>query len=298
MHFIILPVNAFNICLYALPLHIMLQLGRYQSLKILRLTPPGLFLGDADGEEVLLPNKYVPSQYQIGDMLEVFIYLDSEERLIATTIKPLITLHEFALLKVKDVNSSGAFLDWGLEKDLFVPFKEQFDQMKPGRLYLVYLYEDKSTQRLVASQKIRNFLDNEVLTVDEGEEVDLIIAEESDLGVNVIVNGKHLGLIYDDDIFRALSTGDRLTGYVKKIRDDHKLDISLRKEGYAHIEPGAQKILDVLGRHNGFLPLHDGSDPEDIKRQLGMSKKTFKKALGLLYKQKRITLQEDGIKLL
>jgi predicted RNA-binding protein (virulence factor B family) len=274
-----------------------MQIGVYHSLEILRHTAPGLFLGDDEGNEVLLPNKYVPAGFEIGDKIEVFVYLDFEERLVATTIKPSITLHEFALLEATDVGRVGAFLDWGLEKDLFVPFNEQLDKMKPGRSYLVFMYEDLSTGRLVASQKVRKFLDNETLTVKEDDEVDLIIAGPTDLGINVIINGKHLGLIYHDEIFRKLSLGERMKGYVKKIRDDKKIDIYLQKQGYDSIEPNAQHVLDLLKKRNGFLGLHDGSDPEEIKNQLGMSKKTFKKALGLLYKQKLVTLHDDGIRI-
>ncbi len=275
----------------------MLQIGKYHTLEILRHTSPGLFLGDAEGNEVLLPNKYVPRDFKIGDSMEVFVYLDFDERLVATTIRPLITLNEFALLEATDVSKVGAFLDWGLEKDLFVPFKEQLYKMKPGRSYLVCMYLDEATGRLAASQKIRKFLNNEVLTVEEGEEVDLILANETDLGIDVVVNGRHLGLVYNNEIFRDLTFGDRVKGYVKKIREDNKLDISLEKPGYANIEPNAGKILDSLKSNDGFLALNDNSDPEEIKDRLGMSKKTFKKATGLLYKQKLITLHEDGMRL-
>jgi uncharacterized protein len=274
----------------------MIQIGEYQVLEILRDTVPGLFLGDAQGQEVLLPNKYVPEHFKIGDKIEVFVYLDSEERLIATTIRPYITLHEFAMLKVKDVNRIGAFMDWGLEKDLFVPFKEQVKKMQPGKSYLVYLYEDESSGRLVASQMIRKFLDNETLTVTEGEEVDIIMAGESDLGMNVIVNGKHLGLVYDDEIFNHFKIGEKMKAYVRKVREDNKLDIALQKAGYGHVEPNAKKILDTLDKVGGFLELHDDSDPNTIRDKLGMSKKTFKKAIGLLYKQKLISILENGIK--
>jgi predicted RNA-binding protein (virulence factor B family) len=275
----------------------LMQIGQYHTLEILRDTPPGLFLGDAEGHEVLLPNKYVPRNLAIGDKLEVFVYLDHEERLIATTIRPYITLHGFAVLEVTDVSKVGAFLDWGLEKDLFVPFREQLHKMKPGRSYLVFMYEDESTGRLLASQKIRRFLDNEVLTVNEGDEVDLIIGDPTDLGINVIVNSRHLGLVYRDEVFSKLSLGDHVKGYVKMVRDDHKLDISLQKAGYENIEPNAQKILDLLKGQQGFMTLSDNSDPEEIKDKLGMSKKTFKKALGLLYRQKLVTLHEDGVRL-
>lgn len=276
----------------------MLQIGKYHTLEILRHTAPGLFLGDGDGNEVLLPNKYMPAHYEIGDKITVFVYLDFDEREVATTIKPPITLNGFAMLKVKDVSPVGAFMDWGLEKDLFVPFREQLSKMRVGGYYLVHLYEDVSTGRLVASQKVRKFLSNAELSVKEGDEVDLIIANESDLGVNVIVNQKHLGLIYHDEVFRELRSGDQMKGYVKKIRENNKIDISLQAEGYQAIEPNAGKILQELKEANGFLPIHDGSDPQEIYEMVGMSKKTFKKAIGLLYKQKLIKLEEGGISLI
>jgi len=276
----------------------MLQIGKYHTLEILRHTAPGLFLGDGDGNEVLLPNKYMPAHYEIGDKITVFVYLDFDEREVATTIKPPITLNGFAMLKVKDVSPVGAFMDWGLEKDLFVPFREQLSKMRVGGYYLVHLYEDVSTGRLVASQKVRKFLSNAELTVKDGDEVDLIIANESDLGVNVIVNQKHLGLIYHDEVFRELRSGDQMKGYVKKIRENNKIDISLQPEGYQAIEPNAGKILQELKEANGFLPIHDGSDPQEIYEMVGMSKKTFKKAIGLLYKQKQIKLEEGGISLI
>ncbi len=285
-------LSILDCCIFAA----MFQIGQYQELEILRDRPPGLFLGDEDGNEVLLPNKYVPETFQIGDMIRVFLYLDSEERLVATTLTPYITLHEFAVLKVKDVGRSGAYLDWGLEKDLFVPFAEQLSQMRPGRSYLVYMYEDPASGRLLASEKTRKFLDNSVLTVEAGQEVDVIVAESSDLGVNVIVNGRHSGLVYHDEIYTGLKTGERLKGYVKKVREDNKLDISLQKAGYAHVEPNAIKILDLLSAAKGYLPYHDGSDPDDIRRVFGMSKKTFKKAVGSLYKQKLIEIGPDGIR--
>jgi predicted RNA-binding protein (virulence factor B family) len=275
----------------------MLQIGQYHELKILRTTPPGLFLGDDEGNEVLLPNKYMPAQYEIGDVLEVFVYLDFEERIVATNIEPYIVLNHFAKLRVKDVTQVGAFLDWGLEKDLFVPFKEQLSKMKPGGEYLVYMYEDETTGRLVASQRVKKFLDNSTLEIKEGEEVDLIIANETDLGVNVIVNEKYLGLIYHDEIFTNLSQGDTCIGYVKKIREDNKLDISLQAQGYKHVEPNANMILEKLKSNNGKLMLSDKSQPEEVYKHLGMSKKTFKKAIGLLYKQKLIVLSEDSISL-
>ena len=276
----------------------MIQLGEYNTLEILRDTDPGLFLGDGEDGEVLLPNRYVPEEFEIGDKLEVFVYLDNEERPVATTDKPFITKGEFSLLRCNQVNKYGAFLDWGLVKELFCPFKEQAFKMKAGGWYLVHCYLDEDTERLVASSKTNRFLDNKELTVSKFEEVDLIVSHPSEIGMNVIVNNKHLGLVFKDDIFKDISVGDRLKGIVKKIRHDNKLDIALSQLGYRNIEPNAQHILKVLNDNSGFIPLHDKSSPEDIKEQLQMSKKSFKKAIGSLYKDRVITIDANGITLI
>ncbi|MBL7558806.1 GntR family transcriptional regulator [Olleya sp. YSTF-M6] len=273
----------------------MIQIGEFNTLEILRDTEPGLFLGDADNNEVLLPNRYVPKHFEIGDDIEVFIYLDNEERMIATTDEPYIVKGEFAMLRCNAVSKIGAFLDFGLVKELFCPFKEQAFPMKKGGWYLVHCYLDEVTERLVASSKTNRFLDNKELTVDQFDQVDLIVSHPSDLGMNVIVNNKHIGLIYKDNIFQDISVGDRLKGIVKKVRPGNKLDISLGDIGYRNIEPNADKIMQELTDGNGFLALTDKSNPEAIKDQLQMSKKTFKKAIGTLYKQKLIDLKPDGI---
>jgi uncharacterized protein len=274
----------------------MLEIGKYNTLKVLRLTPPGAFLGNAEGEEVLLPNKYVPKGIRVDEELEVFVYLDYEERLVATTIKPYASLNQFAYLEVVDLSRAGAFMYWGLEKDLFVPFQEQVSKMRVGQSYLVYVYLDKSSGRLAASERINRFLKNEELSIEEGQEVDLIIANKSDLGFNVVINEQHLGLVYFDDIYIAIETGDKIKGYIKKIRDDHKIDVTLRPMGYRNIiEPSAQLILDTIKKKGGVLKLTDNSHPDEIKALLGMSKKNFKKTIGALYKQKLILLKEDGV---
>ncbi len=274
----------------------MIHIGEFQTLEILRDTEPGLFLGDADGNEVLLPNRYVPKSFELGDNLEVFIYLDNEERIIATTDDPYIIKGEFAMLRCNEVTNHGAFLDFGLVKELFCPFKEQAFPMKKGGWYLVHCYLDEISERLVASSKTKRFLDNKELTVQEFDEVDIIVSHPSDLGMNVIVNDKHFGLIYKDNIFQDIHIGDRLKAVVKKIRPGNKLDISLGQIGYRNIEPNAQKILNYLDDNSGFVPLTDKSSPEAIKSALEMSKKNFKKAIGSLYKAKQITLESDGIK--
>lgn len=276
----------------------MIKLGDYNTLHILRHTSVGLFLGDEDGNEILLPNKYVPENYEIGDTMNVFCYLDHEERPVAVTLKPRITINNFALLQVADVNEVGAFLDWGMEKHLFVPFKEQARKMQEGKWYIVYLYEDEKTGRLVASSKTDRFLDNSKIDVNRFDTVDLMVYRYTDLGVEVIVNGKYKGLVYTDEIYKKLHLGEKLTGVVKKVRDDHKIDISLEQIGFKNLEPSAQKIMEVLQANHGFLGLHDKSDPELIKEKLEMSKKTFKKGIGVLYKQKRIRIEEDGVYLL
>ena len=276
----------------------MIYLGEYNTLEILRDTEPGLFLGDGEEGEVLLPNRYVPKVFEIGDDIEVFVYLDNEERPVATTDKPYIKKGDFALLRCNQVTDYGAFLDWGLVKELFCPFREQAFKMKAGGWYLVHCYLDNETERLVASSKTNSFLSNKELNVAQFDEVDLIVSHPSELGMNVIVNKEHLGLIFKDDIYQDVSVGDRLKGIIKKVRPDNKLDISLNQIGYRNIEPNAEHILNELHDNGGFLPVHDKSDPEKIKDLLQMSKKSFKKAIGSLYKERQIEIKEDGIHLL
>ncbi|WP_274476204.1 CvfB family protein [Mangrovimonas aestuarii] len=273
----------------------MINIGEYNTLEILRDTDPGLFLGDDEGNEVLLPNRYVPEEFEIGDSIEVFVYLDNEERIVSTTDRPYITKGNFALLRCNEVTKYGAFLDWGLVKQLFCPFKEQAFKMKTGGWYLVYCYLDEKTNRLAASSKTNRFLSNQELTVNKFDEVDVIISHPSEKGMNVIVNNKHQGLVYKDEIFKEISVGDRLKGVVKKVRDDNKLDITLNQIGYKSIEPNAELILKHLEDNSGYLNLNDKSDPEEIKELLEMSKKSFKKAIGNLYKQHLISIKEDGI---
>ncbi len=272
----------------------MIEIGKYNTLKIDRETKVGLFLTDGNAD-ILLPNKYVPEQYEIGDEIAVFVYLDHEERPVATTLEPYIFLNEFALLRVNYTNKFGAFMNWGMEKDLFVPFKEQARPMEQGKRYLVYMYIDEKTGRLVASSKTNQFLDNKEITLEKGEEVDLIISHITEVGINVIINEKHKGLLYKNEVYDDLRTGDRIIGYIKNIRPDGKIDVSATKLGFEKLEPSSQYILDELKASRGFLRLNDDSHPEDIKTVLKMSKKTFKKAIGVLYKQKLIEIKEDGI---
>ncbi len=278
----------------------MIEIGKYNTLTILRDTKVGLFLGKENEENaILLPNKYVPKQFEIGQDISVFIYLDHEERPVATTLEPYILLNEFALLRVNYTNRFGAFLDWGLEKDLFVPFKEQARPMEKGKRYLVHLYMDEKTNRLVASSKTNQFLKNENNNLHSGEEVDLIVSHITDLGYNVIINQQFKGLVYKDEVYdESIRTGDKVKGYIKTVREDHKIDVSFQKPGYEKVEPNAELILFELKANRGFLRLNDNSHPEDIRTVLKMSKKIFKKAIGALYRDRLIEIKEDGIYLI
>jgi len=274
----------------------MIYLGEYNSLKIVRQTDNGVYLTDEENSgEVLLPNKFVPESWDVGDVIQVFIFKDSEDRITATTDKPLIKLNEFACLQVRDVNDFGAFLNWGLDKDLLVPFKEQPGKMIPGNWYIVHLYLDEQTNRLAASARYQKFLQKQFIRLQAGEAVDLLIDDQTELGINVIINNRYRGLIYQNEIFEKLRRGDRRKGYVKLVRPDGKIDVTLQKTGYAKIEPNGEKILAQLKANHGYLLLTDKSDPDDIAEALKMSKKTFKKAIGTLYKQHLIRLEEDGI---
>ncbi|MCW5520426.1 GntR family transcriptional regulator [Aureitalea sp. L0-47] len=276
----------------------MLQLGQFQQLTILRETEPGLYLGNDEGDEVLLPHKYKPESFEVGDSIDAFVYLDHEERPVATTLEPEIQLNQFAYLRCSDVNKFGAFMEWGLEKQLFVPFKEQARPMKVGNWYIVYMYLDDKTNRLTGSSKTKRYLDNTELTVKKFDEIDILVTHLTEKGANVIINGIHNGLIYLEDIFEDIRSGDRLKAYVKKVRHDNKVDVVLQSPGYKSIEPNAQYVMEELEAAGGFMPLHDKSDPELIKDELGISKKSFKKAIGSLYKKKLISIEEDGIRII
>ena len=276
----------------------MIRLGGYNTLEILRETDPGLYLGDTQENVVLLPHRYKPENFNIGDMLEVFVYLDYEERPVATTLTPHVLLNDFGYLHCSDVNEFGAFMDWGVQKQLFVPFKEQARPMKVGNWYIVYLSMDEQTNRLVGSSKTNKYLNNDSVTLQKFDEIGIMVTHITDLGANVIVNGKHKGLIFINDIFEDIRTGDTMKAFVKSVREDNKIDVVLQSPGYRSIEPNANFILEELKAAGGFMSLHDKSDPEDIKNELGMSKKSFKKAIGTLYKDKQIAIKPDGIELI
>lgn len=274
---------------------VFMNIGQFNILKATRLTAQGFYLVDEEEREVLLPNKYIPEDLVPEKEIEVFVYKDSEDRIIATTLIPKVLCNQFACLRVKEINRFGAFLDWGLEKDLLVPYSEQPDRLYKNDWKVVHLYLDEKTDRLVASCKITKFLSNGVLTVAEGDEVNLLISKKTDIGFNVIINNKHAGLIYKNEIFKPLAVGDKTIGYIKRIREDNKLDISLKKQGYRNvIGPDAKKVLQLL-EEEGYLSLTDKSSPRDIYEQVEMSKKAFKRAIGSLYKQRLIRLEKDGI---
>lgn len=275
----------------------MIQIGKTNQLTVLRETSVGLYLGDQENSSILLPKKYVLPEFKIGDTIDVFVYKDSEDRPIATTLKPYAEINQFAFLEVSQVSAVGAFLDWGLEKDLFVPFKEQKFKMQPGRSYVVFVYLDEVTERIVASNKINKFINNEVLTVDVGDEVDLLVYDKTDLGYNCIINAMHRGLIYHNEIYKDIQAGDNLKGYIKEIRPNNLIDLSLQKLGFKNVLSSTDLILNYLSEHNGYLDLTDKSSPDLIERRFNMSKATFKKSIGILYRQRKVTLHDDGVRL-
>ena len=274
----------------------MIKLGEWNTLTMLRRLEQGFYLGNEGSDEsVLLPNRYITDEMQIGDTIDVFVYNDSEDRIVATTLTPKITLNKFACLDVVSISSHGAFLDWGLAKDLFVPFSEQAVEMREGESYIVYLYLDQLTNRLVASSKLNRFADKEKPLFKEKEEVELLIAYRSDIGINVIINDKYKGVLYQNEIFQEVKFGSHIKGYIKKIREDNKIDVSLQKSGYENVQQNEQKILAKLKEENGFLALNDYSSPDEIVSTLAMSKKVFKKAIGSLFKQHLIRIEQKGI---
>jgi len=275
----------------------MLKPGIHHTLTVVRESEQGFYLTKEDEDAVLLPNRYIPQGLQIDDQIEVFVYTDSEGRIISTTLKPKLTLYEFAQLKVTSVTDFGAFMDWGIAKELLVPFKEQEKRLQEGQYAIVYLFFDEISERLVGSAKVRKFLDKENITVETGEEVNVLVYDENELGYKVIINNLHEGLIYHNEIYQKFQTGYKSTAYVKKIRTDGKIDLQLQPFGYNKIAPNADQILNYLKNHNGWLPLTDKSSPEEITEKMNMSKKTFKKAIGDLYKNRLIELKENGISL-
>lgn len=274
-----------------------IELGRYNQLEVVKEVDFGMYLnGDEDGE-ILLPKRYVPEGCQPGDMLNVFLYLDMDERLVATTLEPYAQVGEFACLEVAWVNQFGAFLDWGLMKDLFVPFREQKAKMQKGGRYVVHVHLDDESYRIVASAKVERYLSKENPPYQHNEQVDIMVWQSTDLGYKVIVENKYSGMLFKNEVFQTLQPGMYLKAFVKQVREDGKIDLVLQKEGMRKVKDFSETLLDFIKEQGGYTPIHDKTDAETIYQTFGVSKKTFKKAVGDLYKQRLILLGEDGIRL-
>lgn len=275
----------------------MIEIGKYNTLTVVKVVDFGVYLDGGERGEILLPNEYVPENCFPDDEIKVFIYFDSEDRIIATTEIPNVIAGEFACMKVVSTSSVGAFLDWGLRKDLLVPFREQRDPMVVGREYIVYAYVDQASDRIVASTKIDKYLDQIPPEYEPDQEVDILIARKSDMGYNVIINNVHWGLVYANEVFQKLKIGQKMKGYIKSVREDEKIDVMLQPSGYEKIDGLSQQILEKLNDNGGTLDISDKSDPEEIYNLFGCSKKNYKKAIGGLYKRGLIEVGKDEISL-
>ncbi len=273
----------------------MLKIGNYNTLRVARKVDFGLYLATDDDREILIPSRYVPEDTQIGDEIEVFVYTDSEDRLIATTETPFAVVGEFAFLQVRDVNAIGAFLDWGLPKNLLVPFSEQKSKMQRGGIYPVYVYLDDATKRVTASAKLDRFLGNVIPDYATGAAVTALVMEHTPIGYKVIVDNLHRGMIYDNEIFQPLEIEQTVTAYVKAIRPDGKIDLTLSDKAPRRVGALAHRILDAAIHAGGSLAMGDHSSPDEIRSKFQCSKKDFKKAIGQLYKEGKITISDDGI---
>ena len=274
-----------------------IELGKFNQLEVVKEVDFGLYLDGGEEGEILLPTRYVPEGCQVGDMLNVFLYLDIDERLIATTLTPLVQVGQFACLEVAWVNQFGAFLNWGLMKDLFGPFSEQKMKMQVGRKYVIHAHLDDESYRIVASAKVERYLSKDIPDYAPGTEVDILIWQKTDLGFKAIIDNKHSGLLYENEIFCTLETGMQMRAFVKQVREDGKVDLILQKPGFEKIDDFSKTLLDYIKEHGGRIHLNDKSPAEDIYDTFGVSKKTFKKGVGDLYKKRLISLQENGITL-
>lgn len=274
----------------------MAEIGKLNNLIALKKVEFGVYLDGEDLGEILLPKKYIHSDLNSGDVIEVFIYRDSENRPIATTEKPIAEVGKFAFMNVVSVTKFGAFVDWGLPKNLMVPYREQKKILEEGRSYVVYIYLDEKSQRLTGSTKLDQFLDIEPIEFTEGDEVDLLIFDKTNIGFKAIIEGTHSGIIYDNEVFQKIEIGQKVKGYIKKIREDRKIDLRLQKSGYENVNEVLGQILEKIKEQNGFIPVNDKSPPEVISNTFGISKKTFKKSIGALYKKRLIIMDENGIK--
>lgn len=274
-----------------------IELGKFNTLKVVKEVPFGLYLDGGEEGEILLPARYVPQEARPGDELNVFIYLDNEERLVATTLTPLAQVGDFACLEVAWVNQYGAFLKWGLMKDLFVPFSEQKQKMQMGQRHIVHVHLDEESYRIVASAKVERYLKKDHPSYDPWQQADILIWQKTNLGFKVIVDNSYAGLLYESEIFRPLQVGTRTKAYVKQVREDGKIDLSLQKPGMEKVEDFASVLLNHLKQHGGHSDLNDKSPADEIYLLFGVSKKTFKKAVGDLYKRRLITLTDNGMQL-
>ncbi|OON67448.1 S1 RNA-binding domain-containing protein [Hymenobacter sp. CRA2] len=274
-----------------------MNLGDYNDLEVARFVEFGVYLTSDDGD-ILMPDRYVPAGVRVGDVLHVFVYRDSEDRLVATTEQPLARVNEFAALRVTQAGPLGAFLDWGLPKDLLLPLRNQPKRVQAGDTVLVYIYLDETSDRLVATAKWERYTERAPEELEPGEQVPLIIAGQSELGYAVLADGRYQGMLYRNEVFRPLSIGDAATGYVRQVRPDGKLDVSLQRQGYDEALVAAEKLVEKLRKAGGTLPVTDKTDAEEIYRRLGMSKKVFKKALGTLYRRGQVQLYPDHTRLI
>lgn len=274
-----------------------IELGKFNQLEVVKQVDFGMYLDGGEEGEILLPTRYVPEDCKVGDWLNVFLYLDNEERLIATTLTPLVQVGEFACLEVSWVNQFGAFLNWGLMKDLFVPFSEQKMKMQVGNKYVIHAHIDDESFRIVASAKVDRYLSKEKAPYQPGEEVNILIWQKTDLGFKAIIENMYSGLLYDSEIFQTLHTGDTLKAYIKQVREDGKIDLILQKPGFEKVDDFSKTLYHYITDHGGRIGLNDKSPAEEIYDVFGVSKKTFKKAVGDLYKKHLILLHEDGIEL-
>lgn len=274
----------------------MAEIGKINELTVVKKVDFGVYLDGGDLGEVLMPHRYVPRNCRVGDVLEVFIYLDSEDRLIATTERPYAMVGEIALLKVLSITPVGAFLDWGLPKDILAPYSEQKPKMQEGNSYIVRVYLDNSN-RIAASSKLDKYLDRETSGLKEGQEVELFICNRTEIGYKAIINNAHWGVLHFNDVFQPLKRGQKVRGFIRKIRSDNKVDLSLHKPGYEKVDEVANTIITALQCHGGFIPVTDKSPPEKIYSLFQISKKTYKKAVGSLYKKRILTIEDDGIRL-
>ena len=276
----------------------MAEIGKINTLDVVRETENGVYLDGEELGEILMPQKFVTAEVRDNRRATVFVYTDSEDRLVATTEKPHAKVGEFALLKVAAITDYGAFLDWGLPKDLLVPFSEQKAKMKEGGEYVVYVFLDEKTNRIAASAKLEKFLDKSVPEYTSGQEVELFIAQQTDLGYKAIVNNSFWGLLYHNQLYQPVAIGKNIKGFVNQVREDGKIDLLLEKPGYEKVDAISGKILKELEANRGFLAVSDKTSPEIIKGMFGISKKNFKKAVGNLYRQKRIKFESDGIRMI